>query len=239
MRIALLSLLFWALGLASLGQTFPLAQAPPTAEEVLTFLSGMGLSPEFTAAFSSALSAAFRSGRATTVVTLLLLQDLAKLPAERAEGVLEIIRYALAQGVIVDTGLAGSSMMNEARKFLALGRGCEEMERVLGLRLGLLLATRSALLRYGLIQLGPIGPETPVTPTDRLILEVAWAVGDFLLWEGGNPADPRFLGYVRERLNRLGAVGVLAAEESGRIVAALTLEILQEIARIAFQPERR
>jgi len=64
----------------------------------------------------------FQTGRATTTVTLLLLQDLAKIPKDQAEQTLEILRYALSQGFIVDTGLTGSSMMNEVRKLLALGR---------------------------------------------------------------------------------------------------------------------
>lgn len=238
MRIALLSLLFLAFSLfpASQGITIPLRV--PTPEEVLSFLRGMNLPPEFKAALAEALTLAFRSGRATTTVTLLLLQDLTAIPADKAERGLEIIRYALSQGFIVDTGLAGSSMMNEARKLLALGRAWEEIEYVLSLRLNFLLATRNTSARYGLIHFGKIGPDVPLSPSDRFVLEVAWAVGDFVLWEGGNPGDPQILSFVRERLNRLAAVGVLPAD-AAKLTAALTLEILQEIVRLAFQPAER
>jgi hypothetical protein len=199
----------------------------------------MGFSPEFTQALSVALLASFNSGRATTTVTYYLFQDLARLPKDQAEQALEIIRYALSQGFIVDTGLAGSSMMNEARKLLVLGRSGEEIVRVLGLRLGFLVATRSVLTRYGLISLSEIGPGVPLTPVDRLILELAWAVGDFVLWESGALHDPRLFGFVQGRLNRLASLGVLSPDVTGRVAAALTPTILEEIVRLAFQPERR
>jgi len=217
---------------------FPLTAPAPSPTEVLNYLVEIGFSQEFTTALSTALLLGFQTGRATTTVTLLLLQDLAKIPKEQAEQTLEILRYALSQGFIVDTGLTGSSMMNEARKLLALGRSGEEISRVLSLRLGFLLATRDVFARYGLMPGSPASPDAPVTPTDRLMLELAWACGDFILWEGGGPRDPRFLPSVQERLNRLCAVGVLPAE-AGRIGAALTPEILQEIVRLVFQPERR
>ncbi len=240
MRIFLLSLLvtFWA-GFAFPEALLPLAASPPSPAEVLQFLEGMGFAPEFTAALSAALLSGFKSGRATTTVTLLLLQDLAKIPQEQAEGILEIIRYALSQGFIVDTGLTGSSMMNEVRKLLALGRSGQEIFRVLGLRLGFLQATRAVLVGHGLLPSSAPGPEAPLTPADRVVLETAWAVGDFILWEGGSPDDPRFLGYVQGRLNRLATLGVCPAGMAQEISAALTPGILAEIVRVVFQPERR
>ncbi len=238
MRTALLSLLFLAFFLPAVSQGVTIPLRVPAPEEVLNFLGGMNLPPEFKTALAEALTLAFRSGRATTTVTLLLLQDLMAIPPDKAERGLEIIRYAISQGFIVDTGLAGSSMMNEARKLLALGRTWEEIEYVLSLRLNFLLATRSTLARYGLIQLGKIGPDVPLTPSDRFVLEVAWAVGDFVLWEGGNAGDPRILSFVRERLNRLCGVGVLPADVA-KLAAALTPEILQEIVRLVFQPMER
>lgn len=238
MRIALLSLLFFGFVLFPVSQGITIPLRTPAPEEVLSFLAGMGLPPEFKAALSEALTLAFSTGRATTTVTLLLLQDLTAIPAEKAERGLEIIRYAISQGFIVDTGLSGSSMMNEVRKLLALGRSWEEIEYVLSLRLNFLLATRSTLARYGLVQLGKIGPDVPLAPSDRFVLEVAWAVGDFVLWEGGNPRDPRILSFVRERLNRLCGIGVLPAEAS-KFAATLTPEILQEVVWLVFQPERR
>ncbi len=240
MRIALLSLLLGLCVTLALGEAvLPLSAPAPSPNDVLNFLSGMGLPPEFTASLCAALAAGFQSGRATTTVTLLLLQDLTKIPNEQAEGILEILRYALSQGFIVDTGLAGSSMMNEARKLLALGRSGEEVSRVLSLRLGFLLATRAVLAHYGLVSGATVAPNAPLTPTDRLILELAWAVGDFILWEGGNPEDPRFLPYVQGRLNRLAALGVIPSALAEGTAAALTPGILAEIARFAFQPERR
>jgi hypothetical protein len=239
-RTLLLSFLVLGLwvGLVFGESVLPLSAQAPSPAEVLNYLAEMGFSQEFTAALSAALLVGFQTGRATTTVTLLLLQDLAKIPKDQAEQTLEILRYALSQGFIVDTGLTGSSMMNEVRKLLALGRSGEEITRVLSLRLGFLLATRSILTRYGLILGSTASPDAPITPTDRLVLELAWACGDFILWEGGGPSDPRFLPFVQERLNRLCIVGVLPAE-AGKIGAALTPEALQEIVRLAFQPERR
>lgn len=240
MRTFLLSfLLMVTVGLTFGEAVLPQSAQPPRPNEVIDFLGTLGFSPEFTGALAAALTAGFNSGRATTTVTLLLLQDLAQIPREQAERGLEIIRYALSQGFIVDTGLTGSSMMNEARKLLALGRRWEEVEQVLGLRLGFLLATRSVLARYGNISLGAIGPDAPLAATDRLVLELAWAVGDFILWEGGTPGDPRLLGYVQGRLNRLANLGVLSLEVTGRTVAVLTPALLEEIVRLAFPPERR
>lgn len=237
---ALLSLLLVFCAFLALPETLPFQTTPPPSpDEVLNFLGGMGLSPEFTAAFSFALLSGFKSGRVTTTVTLLLLQDLAKIPKEQAEEILEIIRYALSQGFIVDPGLTGSSMMNEVRKLLALGRSAPEIVQVLGARLRFLLATRSVLASRGLIPALIPSPEAPLTNSDRLILEVAWAVGDFILWEGGNPNDPRFLGYVQGRLNRLCALGVLPMDVIREVSNSLTQEVLAEITRLAFQPERR
>ena len=238
MRIALLSLLFLSLSLLAVSQGIAIPLRTPAPEEVLGFLAGMNLPPAFKAALAEAFTSAFATGRATTTVTLLLLQDLTAIPPDKAERGLEIIRYAISQGFIVDTGLSGSSMMNEARKLLALSRTWEEIEYVLSLRLNFLLATRSTLARYGLIKLGKIGPDVPLTPADRLVLEVAWAVGDFVLWEGGDPGDPRILAFVQERLNRLCSVGVLPAE-AAKLMAALTPEMLQEIVRLVFQPMER
>ncbi|MEN3010203.1 MAG: hypothetical protein ABDI20_04365 [Candidatus Bipolaricaulaceae bacterium] len=236
MRSALLSLI----ALGALAQPVVLPSSPcPAPEEVLQFLLGMNLAPEFRAAVAGALSAGMATGRATPTVSLLLLQDLARLPREAAERILEVIRFALAQGFIVDTGLAGSSMMNEARKLLALGRKPEEIEAVLRMRLAVLLATRSVLSRSGVVAASPAPPDKPLPPEERFVLEVAWAVGDFVLWEGGSFADPRLFPFVQGRLNRLCSVGVLSAEQCQRSVVALTPEMLQEIGRLAFQPERR
>lgn len=211
----------------------------PAPEEVLVFLSGMSLSPEFRAAFASVLGPGLATGRATPTVSLLLLRDLAALPPGTAERLLEPIRFALAQGFLVDTGLTGSSMMNEVRKLLALGRQPEEIEGVLRIRLAMLLATRSVLSRHGLVASPPLAPDKPLPPEERFVLEAAWAVADFILWEGGTIADPRLFGFVQTRLNRLCAVGVISGEQCQRTLVALTLEMLQEIGRLAFQPERR
>lgn len=240
MRIFLLSLLLISLAGSALPQAIlPSAAPPPSPEEVLQFLEGMGFTPGFTAALSTALLSGFKTGRATTTVTFLLLQDLALIPREQAEEILEIIRYALSQGFIVDTGLTASSMMNEVRKLLALGRSGEEISRVLGLRLAFLLATRNVLLGHGLLPPSTPSPEAPLTPADRLILELAWALGDFILWEGGSPEDPRFLEYVRGRLNRLATLGVCPLDMAQEVSAALSPNILAEIVRFVFQSERR
>lgn len=238
-KICHLSVLFVACAGLVFAQTpLLLRSTPPAPEEVLQALEALGLPPEFTATFSAALLSGFATGRATTTVSLLLLQDLVKLPRDQVLECLEVIRYALSQGFIVDTGLAGSSMMNEARKLLALGRSGEEIVSVLRARLGFLLATRSVLVRSGLISPPVMDPQVPATSADRVVLELAWAVGDFILWEGGSPGDPRFLGYVQDRLNRLSALGVCPME-AGKIASALTPAMLAEIVQLAFQPERR
>ncbi len=240
MRVLPLSFLVLCLGTGlGFGQAvLPFSAQPPSPAEVLQALQALDFSPEFEATLSAAFLSGFRTGRATTTVTLLLLQDLSKLPKGEAEQCLEILRYALSQGFIVDTGLTGSSMMNEARKLLALGRSGEEIVRVLSLRLGFLLATRSVLVRSGLIPPPMLEPEAPAKPEDRVVLELAWSVGDFVLWEGGSPGDPRFLGYVQSRLNRLSALGVCPME-AGKVSALLTPAMLAEIVQLAFQPERR
>lgn len=236
MRTVLLSLAaFWAFGLAQLAPFAPQSCSP---EEVLHFLSGMDLSLEFRASFAEALRAGLTTGRATPAVSLLLLQDLAALPKEEVEIILEPIRLALAQGFIVDTG-ASSSMMNEVRKLLAVGGKPADIEAVLRVRLALLVATRNVLNRYGVVLSPPASPDAPLRPEERFVLEVAWAVGDFVLWEGGTFADPRLFQFVQGRLNRLCSVGVLSPEVCKKGVAALTPQMLQEIGRIAFQPERR
>ncbi len=236
MRIALLSLV----AVVALAQPVVVPTIPcPTPEEVLQFLAGMNLSPEFRGALASVLAAGLATGRATPTVSLLLLRDLSSLPREAAERLLEPIRFALAQGFIVDTGLTGSSMMNEVRKLLVLGRRPEEIEGVLKTRLAMLLATRSVLTRYGLVHAPPLPPDKPLPPEERFVLEVAWGVSDFLLWEGGTLTDPRLRTFVQTRLNQLCAVGVLSAEQCSWSATALTLEMFQEIGRLAFQPERR
>lgn len=234
MRVAL-SLTLAGL-LLTLGQLLALASSPA---DVLNLLQGMNLSPEFTAALSAALTAGFSSGRATPANTLLLLQTLQKIEPEKAERILEIVRYALAQGFIVDPGPTGSSLVNEALKLFRFGRSAEEVEGVLSARVSLLVSTRSVLSRYGLITVGPVGPGVPLTPQDRLVLELAWAVGDLFLWKGRSPEDPQFLPDVQKEVNRMVGLGVVKKEAASPVLAALTPEMLQEIVRLAFPRERR
>lgn len=227
--------LAFALGMAA---TVALAQLPlapaPSPAEVLAFLQTMAISPELKAVLTSLLGAGLVTGRATPQVALPLLRQLALRPPAQAEEALDVFRRALERGFIVDTGLTGSSLMNGVLKLLQMGQEWELVISNLRLRYSLLVATQTVLVRYGLVGLGARGPGEPLLPQDRLILELAWAVGDHLL---GQPREP-MEAFVRTRLVNLRGTVLLPAVVD-QLLAALTPEMVQEIAVLAFQPERR
>ncbi|MFH1610112.1 MAG: hypothetical protein ABID40_05760 [Candidatus Bipolaricaulota bacterium] len=223
------------LALLSVGAAaqFPLSPPPPPGD-VLAFLQTMEISPELKAAFAPVLGAGLTTGRATPQVSLLLLRQLAELASSQADEALAVFHQALERGFIVDTGLTGSSLMNGVLKLLQMGYPWEVVVSNLRLRYNLLVATQGVLLQYGIIGTGAQGPGGPLLPQDRLVLETAWAVGDFML---GQPREP-MEAFVRARLLNL-CGSVFSKSTVDPLLAALTLELVQEIASRAFQPERR
>ncbi len=216
----------------SVAAQYPLAPAAPG--DVLAFLQTMSISAELKAALLPVLGSGLATGRATPQVSLLLLRQLAELPASQAEEALAVFHQALDRGFIVDTGLTGSSLMNGVLKLLQMGHPWETVIANLQLRYNLLVATQWVFLKYGIIGTGAQGPGGPLLPQDRLVLETAWAVGDFVL---GQPREP-MEAFVRARLLNLSG-SVLSKSTVDPLLAVLTGELLQEIAGGAFQPERR
>lgn len=222
-----------ALFVGAVGQFVPLSS--PSPEEVLAFLQAMEIAPAIKVAFSPVLGAGLATGRATPLVSLELLRRLAELPAPQAEEALGLFGKALERGFIVDTG-AGSSLMNRVLMRLRMGAPWELVWYELGARYNALVATEDVLLRRGLVGPGAQAPGGPVLPRDRLVLEIAWVVADYQL-------DPQVRtesleAVVRARLVNL-AGSVLFPSVVEPVLAALTLDLLQEIAGQVFRIERR
>ncbi|HAZ27526.1 TPA: hypothetical protein DCY67_02760 [Candidatus Acetothermia bacterium] len=230
MRVLAVGLVLFAVGAVS---QVPLSP-PPAPEAVLAFLQTMAISPEVKAALGPVLGAGLATGRATPHVSLLLLRRLSELPPAQAEQVLAVFPRALERGFIVDTGLAGSSLMNDVLKLLMMGHPWELVVSNLWLRYSLLVAAQEVLLEHRVIGPGAQGPGGPLLPQDRLVLETAWAVGDFMLAQRREPMEA----FVRARLLNL-RDSVLPASTVDPLLAVLTPELVQEIERRAFQPERR
>ncbi len=225
--------LLWALTFPAWGQVQLLGVPATTSNEVLTFLQGMEISAELKGTLSPLLSGAFATGRATPHVSLLLLRQLSPRPREQVEEALTVFQLALAQGFIVDTGLTGSSLMNRVLMLLQMGQPWEQVVADLKLRYNLLVATRTVLLRYGVIGAFSRHVGEPLLPEDRLVLEVAWAVGDYL----GQPPGALEV-QVRGRLMQLRGA-VLAPAVVDPLLMVLCPEMVQSIVVLAFQPERR
>ncbi|MBC7220787.1 hypothetical protein H5T55_04870 [Candidatus Bipolaricaulota bacterium] len=217
----------------AVGQFLPFSS--PAPDEVLAFLQAMEIAPTIKAAFSPVLGAGLAAGRATPQVSLELLRRLAELPAREAEEALDVFRKALERGFIVDTG-AGSSLMNRVLMRLRMGAPWELVKYELAARYNALVATEEVLLRHALIGRGAQAPGGPVLPRDRLILEIAWVVADYQL-DPQPRADP-LEASVRVRLVNLSG-SVLSPSIVEPVLAALTPELLQEIAGRVFQIERR
>ena len=234
MKKLFLPVLLLALGTATWGQV-PLAPAVGPAE-VLAFLQSMPIPTELKLDLTGEMTAAMAEGRLTPGVALPFLQECASLPPEQTEEVLLIVLHALAGEFIVDP------LLNEALKGIRLSRPWPEVTGILRLRLALLEATRDVLTGQRLVpESPPPGYRSTVptpSPSAKVILETAWAIGDFLI-AGGNPADGAGMeALVRMRLTRLSG-SVLPSQVVNPLLAVLSPALMQEITRLALNPERR
>lgn len=216
--LALIGALFTAGAVAQV----PLAPSP-SPEEVLNFLQGMPISHEIKAALTPVFAAGLATKRATTAVSLPFLRQMATVPRAQAEEVLKVIHQALERGFMVD------ALMNDVLKVVQMGQPWEAVMTNLRIRYNLLVASQQVLIQYGIIGVGPQGPGGPLLPQDRLVVEMAWAVGDFLLGQPREPLDA----FVRARFRKLRGA-VLDASIVDPLLAALTPELVQQIAGRAY-----
>lgn len=228
MRTFLAGLVLLAVaGLAS-GQV-PLAPAA-SPNDVLALLQSLSISPELKNELLEEVPSAMATGRLSPQVAVPFLQALSALPQTQIEQTLSIVREALGEKFIVDP------LLNETLKGLRLARPWPEVIGMLQLRLALLTATRTVLQAHGLLPITPKG--TSPFPSTKLVLELAWAIGDYLS-SGGSPADGATMeSMVRKRLVRLRGTA-LPPEVVDPLIAVLSPALVQEIAGLALNPERR
>ncbi len=230
-----LALLIGVLGWA---QT-PLAP-PASPEQVLELLQALPAPPDLKESLAGELIAAMNEQRLTPGVALAFLEEVAELSQADREDALGILNHALAWGYILDP------LLNETLKGLRLGRPWPEVAGVLKLRIRLLDATQQVFQWQGVL-LMPLGEVQPFQlraprpgppPEAELVLETAWAIGDFLV-AGGSPADAASMAReVEERLLRLRGWW-LPAELVDRLLAELSPALIQQIVGLALSPERR
>jgi len=213
-RSCVLILLVFAVG-AMAQVTLP---PPPAAGEVLDFLRAMLISPDLKAAFAPVLGAGLSSGRASSQFALPFLRQLSAQPAGQAEEALGVIHRALERGFIVD------GLMTDVLKGLQMGQPWDRVRAKLGIRYNSLVAAQHVLLRYGIVGVGPQAPGGPLLDQDRLILEVAWAVGDYHFVQ----PQETLVEYVRARFLRLRG-SVLAPSIVDPLLAVLTQDLVQQI----------
>jgi len=224
------------LGCWAWGQV-PLAPAVP-ADEVLQLVQGLAIPDDLKAQVQAELVAAMAEGRLTPGVAYAFLSEVQSLsPGEQTDAMAMLV-HALQGGFILDP------LLNEALKGLRLNRPWPEVAGVLGLRINLLVAAQQVLgsqgllaspaPRYGFRTTSASGPP----PTAKLVLETAWAIGDFLV-AGGSPADLiPMTSLVETRLFRL-RDRILPAELVDPVLEALSPALIQEIVELALNPERR
>ncbi|HOD73471.1 MAG: hypothetical protein KA136_00525 [Candidatus Bipolaricaulis sp.] len=215
-----------AVALLTVGTMAQVPLAPvPTAEEVLQFLQGMPISAALKAALAPVLGAGLATGRATPAVSLPFLRGLATLPPPQAEEALSIVYRTLERGFMVD------ALMNDVLKVLKMGQPWEAVMTNLRIRANLLVASQQVLVQHGIVGVGPQGPGGPLLPQDRLVVEMAWAVGDFVLSQPREPLEA----FVRSRFQKLRG-SVLDPSLVDPLLAALTPELVEQIARQAYGP---
>jgi hypothetical protein len=215
----------------------PLAPAVP-ADEVLQLVQGLAIPDDLKAQVQAELVAAMAEGRLTPGVAYAFLSEVQSLsPGEQTDAMTMLV-HALQGGFILDP------LLNEALKGLRLNRPWPEVAGVLGLRINLLVAAQQVLgsqgllaspaPQYGFRTTSASGPP----PTAELVLETAWAIGDFLV-AGGSPADLiPMTSLVETRLSRL-RDRILPAELVDPVLEALSPALIQEIVELALNPERR
>lgn len=220
------------------GAQTPLAP-PASPDQVLELLQALPAPPDLKESLAGELTAAMNEQRLTPGVALAFLGEVAELSQAYREDALGILNHALAGGYILDP------LLNEALKGLRLGRPWPEVAGVLKLRIRLLDATQQVLQWQGVV-LRPLGEAQPLPqrapqpgppPEAALVLEIAWAIGDFLV-AGGSPADAvSVVEKVEERLLRLR--GLLPVELVDHLLAELSPALVRQIVGLALSPERR
>ena len=214
-------------GLAS-GQV-PLAPAA-SPNDVLTLLQSLPISPELKSELLGEVPSALATGLLSPRVAVPFLQALSALPQAQIEQTLSLVHEALEEKFIVDP------LLLETLKGLRLARPWPEVMGTLQRRFALLRATRTVLQAHGLLPMTPKGINP--SPSTKLISELAWAIGDYLS-SGGSPADAATMeSMVRERLVRLRGTA-LAPGVVDPLIAVLSPALVQEIAGLALNPERR
>ena len=228
MRTLFAGLVLLAMAGLSSGQV-PLAPAA-SPNDVLALLQSLSISPELKSELLGEVSSALATGQLSPGVAVPFLQALSALPQAQIEQTLSIVREALGEKFIVDP------LLNETLKGLRLARPWPEVMGMLQLRLALLTATRTVLQAHGLVPITPKGISP--SPSTKLVLELAWAIGDYLT-SGGSPADGATMeSMVRNRLVRLRGTA-LPPEVVDPLIAVLSPALVQEIAGLALNPERR
>jgi len=199
--------------------------------DVLALLQSLSISPELKGELLGEVSSALATGQLSPGVAVPFLQALSALPQAQIEQTLNIVREALGEKFIVDP------LLNETLKGLRLARPWPEVMGMLQLRLALLTATRTVLQAHGLVPV-PTPKGISPSPSTKLVLELAWAIGDYLS-SGGSPADGATMeSMVRNRLVRLRGTA-LPPEVVDPLIAVLSPALVQEIAGLALNPERR
>lgn len=235
-RWAWISLLLVVVGMAW-GQV-PLApEVPP--EEVLALVRALEIPDELKVGAQLELSPAMAEGRLTPGVAFAFLSEVQGLsPGEQADALAMLVQ-GLEQGFILDP------LLNEALKGLRLNRPWPEVAGVLELRVNLLVATQQVLESRGLLS-PPVGTplyelrttQSGISPAMQLVLETAWAIGDFLV-AGGSPADVvPMASLLKSRLSRLRDWG-LPSQLVDPVLESLSPILVQEIVELALNPERR
>ncbi len=214
MRIRVLILLVFAVGAMAQVTLSP----PPAAGEVLDFLQTMLICPDLKAKFAPVLATGLSAGRASSQYALPFLQQLSVQPSAQAEEALAVIHRALERGFIVDP------LMNDVLKGLQMRQPWERVKANLGIRYNSLVAAQHVLLQYGIIGIGPQAPGGPLLPQDRLVLEMAWAVGDYYFVQPQETLEA----YVRSRLLKLRG-SVLDTSVVDPLLAVLTQDLVQQI----------
>jgi len=199
--------------------------------EVLALLQSLPISPELKSKLQGEMSSALATGYLSPGVAFPFLQALSALPQAQIEQALSLVREALGEKLVVDP------LLNEALKGLRLVRPWPEVMGMLQLRLALLKATGAVLQAHGLVPVPTPKGSSPFLSA-KLVLELAWAIGDYLV-AGGSPVDGATMeSMVRNRLIRLRGTA-LPPEVVDPLIAVLSPALVQEIAGLALNPERR
>ena len=226
--------------LVSLGRAqVPLAPVV-SPQDVLGVLAGMSVSESLKGEVAPLLTGAMQGGRLTPGVAYAYLSEVGRLPPADQTSALELLLTALKGKYPLDP------LLNEALKGLRLRTPWPQVREILGLRIRLLDATQTTLERHGFalsisFQVAPLSKArvTAAFPAqERLVLEVAWAVGDYLIG-GGNPGNSAAIAsLVKTRLQLLRG-RVVPPSEVDPLLSMISPSLIQEIMGLALNTERR